>query len=660
MSSFGCWLFACVLSVPTAHAEPPAELRVGEPLEAALAPSGVDRYALVLGPAQHVALRVFQRGVDVAVTVRGPGGEVVREVDSPNGRSGPEWVVFDAGVAGAYPVEVRAIEPDAPAGGYEIRLVAVGARPTTPAERMDADLAVFNVPDAPGVAVSVTRDGAVVYRGAFGMADLAHDAPITTSSVFHVASLSKQFTAFAVLLLEADGRLSLEDDVHRYLPELAVDAPITLRNLAQHTSGVRDIDELLRMAGGREQDAVTHRDAVELLCRQTELNFTPGSTFEYSNSGFILLAEVVERVSGMPFAAFAAERIFAPLGMTRTRFVDDAGTVVHDKAISYGATGAAYVERPLNHALVGSTGLNTTVEDLDRWARNFEDGAVGGRALFDAMERPGTLTGGEPITYGLGLDHKTYRGEALVFHGGGDAGYRAYIVRVPARRFTVAITSNAEEFNPVEAANRAIDHFLFDDAPAEVPPPFRLRKSKRGPSWAGDYELFPGQIFTIARTDDGYTLRGSNDTGPPTPMRPVSATEFELGDPFHRISFPPATPGSPQPIRYHVLDFVWSGRRVTLTPPDPGSVHPEQLVGRYYSAEVGVDYTVTATGGGLALRGPRGPEVAMRPFGPDAFVTDQGHLSEITFARDVEGRVTGCAISGSRARGVAFERVADR
>jgi CubicO group peptidase (beta-lactamase class C family) len=386
-------------------------------LHAELKALGSQRYALVMEAGGWATLRVDQKGIDVAITTYDPTGTKLAEFDSPNGAYGPELVRLNATVAGNYGIFVRAIEEGAKPGAYELRVLGSGPKPATAAEQMDVFLANYNTVDAPGLAIDVMKNGESVYRKGFGMADLEHSVPITPNTVFHVASVSKQFTAFAMLLLAKEGRLSLNDDVRKYIPELPVYAhPITVRDLAQHTSGLRDIDDLLRLSGMGQDDAITNAEALNVIMRQTGLNFTPGTAFEYSNAGFILLAEVVARVSGMPFSTFTTERIFKPLGMTNTRFVDVPGAVVPNKAYSYGLDGSMYMKRPVNHTILGSTGLNTTVEDLCKWAMNFAKPVVGDRALMDQMEQSGKLTNGEPISYGLGLDHKDYRGQHLIYH----------------------------------------------------------------------------------------------------------------------------------------------------------------------------------------------------------------------------------------------------
>ena len=248
--------------------------------------------------------------------------------------------------------------------------------------RVDKLFERFNKPDSPGCAVAVVRDGRIVYEHGYGMADLDHDIPITPSTVFHVASMSKQFTATAIVLLAQEGRLSLDDPVRKYVPEVPdFGVPITLRHLIHHTSGLRDQWELLEMAGWRYSlDLITDDDVLELVSRQKELNFKPGEKFLYCNTGYTLLAQVVKRVSGKSLREFTEERIFKPLNMTSTHFRDDHAEIVKRQAYGYVPDKATFRLSVTNFDTVGATSLLTTVEDLAVWDRNFYDKRVGGEA----------------------------------------------------------------------------------------------------------------------------------------------------------------------------------------------------------------------------------------------------------------------------------------
>ena len=296
------------------------------------------------------------------------------------------------------------------------------------------------------------------------MANLDHDIVITPSTVFHVASISKQFTAAAVLLLARDGKLSLDDDVRKHVPELPdFGTPITIRHLIHHTSGLRDQWELLILAGWRYSlDLITDDDVLQLMARQKALNFRPGAEHLYCNTGYTLLATIVKRVSGQTFRDFTTARLFKPLGMTRTFFRDDHAEIIKGQAYGYVPDRDTFRLSATNFDTVGATSLHTTVEDLALWDRNFDDGRVGGQELLAALLKKGTLSSGEELAYASGLTLGTYRGLAIVEHGGADAGYRANFIRFPDQRTSVVCLCNVSSANPSNLTRSVADIYLAD------------------------------------------------------------------------------------------------------------------------------------------------------------------------------------------------------
>ena len=330
--------------------------------------------------------------------------------------------------------------------------------------QVDEVFSEFSAPDSPGCAVGIMREGDLVYARGYGAANLEYAVPITQSSVFHVASLSKQFTAMAVALLVSDGLVSWEDDIRGYVPEVPEfdGTPITLRQLAHHTSGLRDQWSLVRMAGWRwQQDVVTQSDVLDLTTRQRALNFIPGSAFLYSNTGYTLLAEVVERVSGLPFRRFTRQRIFGPLGMRDTRFRDDDREIVPNRVYAYARDDEGHYRLSIpNFETVGATSLFTTVRDLARWDENFYTGRVGGPAAFVTLHEPGTLRDGRPLSYAAGLAYGRYRGHTTVGHGGADAGYRAEYLRFPDEHLSITVLCNVPTSNPDRLVRSVADVYL--------------------------------------------------------------------------------------------------------------------------------------------------------------------------------------------------------
>ena len=302
--------------------------------------------------------------------------------------------------------------------------------PAAPSASVDAVFARWNQA-TPGCAVGVGVNGKSVLERAYGMADLEHDVPNTPDTIFEAGSVSKQFTAAAVLLLARDGKLSIDDPVRKYIPELPdYGVPLTIRHMLTHTSGLRDWGAVAGIAGWpRTTRAHTHGHVLDIVSRQKALNFTPGTAWSYSNTGYNLAAIIVSRVSGQPFADFSRERIFAPLGMTRTSWRDDFTRVVKHRAIAYDSQADGYHQDMPFENVHGNGGLLTTVGDLLRWNENFAVPKVGDAAFLAEEQTPGRFNDGKPHDYAFGLYVRPYRGVDEVSHSGSTAGYRAFLTR---------------------------------------------------------------------------------------------------------------------------------------------------------------------------------------------------------------------------------------
>jgi CubicO group peptidase (beta-lactamase class C family) len=322
----------------------------------------------------------------------------------------------------------------------------------------------------PGCAVGIDRAGAPRYTRAFGEADLEYDIPNKPETIFEAGSISKQFTAAATVLLALDGKLKLEDDVRKYVPELPTyERTITIRHLLNHTSGIRDWGEIAGLAGWpRESRVHTHDHVLDILSRQRALNYPPGDRYSYTNSGYNLLAIIVSRVSGQPFATFSRERLFKPLGLTNTQWRDDFRRVVKGRAQAYSREtggGPWELEMPFEN-VHGNGGLLTTVSDLLTWTAMLDKPTPAWKPMVDSLHVRGILTKGDTITYALGLVVSDYRGVPMVEHSGATAGYRAELRRFPGKGLAVAVLCNAASANPVLYASQLVDSLL---APALGP-----------------------------------------------------------------------------------------------------------------------------------------------------------------------------------------------
>jgi CubicO group peptidase (beta-lactamase class C family) len=337
---------------------------------------------------------------------------------------------------------------------------AAGDRTTAAVDEVFGDLAKAG---SPGCAVAVYRNGTVTYAKGYGLANIEESVSITPQSVFDIGSTSKQFTAASILLLEKQGKLSVNDDVRKYIPELPdYGQKITILHLLNHTSGLRDYLTLMELAGTNIDSVTTDEDALQIITRQKALNFAPGSDWLYSNTGFFLLSIIVKRASGKTLREFASENIFAPLGMTHTQYRDEHTALIANRAMAYdlnekkdGYTlDVSYFEQ------TGDGAVHTSVEDLQKWDENFYSGQVGGKDFLAEIQEHGKLNGGKVLDYAKGLFIADYRGLHTVSHGGAWGGYRAELLRFPDQHFSVACLCNRSDANPTRRAHQVADIYL--------------------------------------------------------------------------------------------------------------------------------------------------------------------------------------------------------
>ena len=330
---------------------------------------------------------------------------------------------------------------------------------------VDRVFASFARSDAPGCAVGVYKNGQVAFAKGYGSANLEYNVPITPSTPFIVGSVSKQFTAAAITLLAEQGKLSFNDDVRKYIPELPdYGKKVTIGHMVHHTSGMRDWWEMVGLSGLRYDDGYNSDDVFAMAVRQKGLNFTPGERYMYSNTGYVMLGVVVKRVTGKSLREFTDEAFFRPLGMTHTHFHDDHTMLVAGRARSYmpDSSSGGWKLADWNNDIVGQGGLMTTIEDLAKWDANFASGTVGGQGFLKRQLVRGVFNDGKPSTYASGLTVTTYRGLPIVEHGGSSGGYRAQLSRYPSTNTSVAVLCNASNANPGMLAQRVADGLLGD------------------------------------------------------------------------------------------------------------------------------------------------------------------------------------------------------
>ncbi|HEX4542361.1 MAG TPA: serine hydrolase domain-containing protein [Candidatus Acidoferrum sp.] len=389
-------------------------------------------------------------------------------------------------------------------------------------------------PGSPGCALGVYRDGNILYAKGYGLANLEENVPITPDSVFDIGSTSKQFTAASILLLEKQGKLSVNDDVRKYIPELPdYGTNITLLHLLNHTSGLRDYLTLMELAGINTDSVTTDEDALQIITRQKALNFAPGRDWLYSNTGFFLLSLIVKRASGQTLREFASENIFTPLGMAHTQFRDDHTSLIANRALAYDPNERGGFTLDVSYfEQTGDGAVHTSVEDLQKWDENFYSAQIGGKEFLAELQLQGKLTAGKILDYAKGLFLQDYRGLPTVRHGGSWGGYRAELLRFPQRHFSVACLCNLASAHPGERADRVSDIYL---GPL-MKPKEEKKEAQKGPQnqvkpitltgaqlsvYAGDYwsaelgvayrlAVSDGGLKMVALVDGAGTLRANN------------------------------------------------------------------------------------------------------------------------------------------------------
>jgi len=512
----------------------------------------------------------------------------------------------------------------------------------------DRVFAQWNSTHTPGCAVGVSRNGVPILQRGYGMADLETGTPISASTILESGSVAKQFTATAVLLLVGDGKLRLDDDVRKYIPELpSYGRAITIRHLLSHTSGLREWSNLVADQGYPRGTRVTSQaDLIDIIVRQQALNYPVGDYYSYTNSGFALLTVIVERASGMPFARFSNERIFRPAGMTDTRWRDDFTTIVPRRAQAYSRRADGWhVDMPFEQ-VHGPGGLLTTVGDWLKWNDALDKRLFG--AVSDSLISQATLTSGRQIPYAMGMINTTYRGTPEWSHSGSTAGYSTYLARFPRAGLSVAVMCNA-----AGAAAGAYTRQLADALISDLAPPVAWDTTVADPNRVA---RFVG-VYRDDRTHDISDLfieRGQLRVRGGGALRALRDGDF-LMDAASRLRFVTTADGMPTGARILAPDgdtLTWTFAATAR--PQPTEAQLAALTGRWYQPEVDATWTARIDKGALVLEQRPGTNVTLIPAYTDAF--EAGAYGTVWFTRDKKGNVTAMHLGAGRVWDLVFTR----
>lgn len=529
-------------------------------------------------------------------------------------------------------------------------------------EEIDQILQDYNRSDSPGCSVGVFQNGRLVFAKGYGLASLELGVPNTPQTVFYIGSTSKQFVAASIVLAARQGHLSLDDDIRKYLPEIpSYGETITIRHLVHHTSGLRDYLELMYLGGYPFENVYSDDWVVELIARQKALNFQPGEKHLYSNSGYFLLAQIVERATGQALRRFADENIFVPLGMVHTHFHDDRNHVVEDRAMAYsvGDDGDYRLDWYTNFDKVGSGGLLTTVEDLLLWDRVFYEKTLGGEEFVDQMLERGKLEDGEVLDYAFALAHEEYRGLPTIEHSGGFMGFRAQLLRFPDQRLSVASLCNLASANPSLISQQVATLFLADqmavdepDATADAPVAALERSPTELERIAGLYWSPDNRFTRDIRVDDGKLMYVRSPESK-NELAPLANGAYRMIDVpvLVEVRFEPTdtTPTTRMVVTVAGDDSTTLER---IDPWHPSANELRPFAGTYYNDELDTEYTLEVEDDGLLVQADAPNETALVPVIQGLFTTIDG--GSFQFEWTAEGAVETFTLDAGRTRGLRF------
>lgn len=645
-----------------AEAQESRTLREGRAVAASIAAGGTDTYTLDLRLGAFVYGEVDQIDVDVVVTVKDPAGETLQSMDVVT--RGPEIFTFETASEGTYVIEVLPFEEGA--GSYEIALQRVERVARDPDDRLDQMMAPYDADDRPGVVIGVVEDGELDLVRTYGMANLTHGIAWERGTISNIGSVTKQFTAMGALLLQAQGKLSLDDDIRAHIPELPdFGTPITIRHLLNHTGGYREIYNLLPIVGLEGEDAFARERAISIVQRQPELQAAPNTEWNYNNTGYILVSLTLERASGQTFADYMREHVFDPLGMTDTRVKMMQGELIPGSAQGYTPVegGGFRTTRDLASS-AGAGGVYTTVDDLARWMLNYRDATLGGPEAIEALATTAILESGDSTDYGLGLGLSELGGRTLYSHTGGDISHRAYLGYFPELESGVIVMSNHASFD-LSVGERIAQLFFRDgleeeDAVAEEGEAAGEgggMPDERKAALAGDWVIeVQGISLPMSVTvEDGDVFVEPQGQGR-TVARPTSDSTLVIAAADGRLTFRFEADGSARTGTLAQAGIEMALRRVEKT--DLGADELQAYVGRYFSEELETFYEVTVDDGSLVLNHIDTPEpVSLQHTGGDNFAAPVVFLNTIAFQRTGNGRITGFTVSNGRTKGVWFRKL---
>lgn len=657
---WGLFVFIAVLFC-TAPVYSQQKLKLGQTIDTALMEDQSHIYSLAVKNNQFIFGRLHQKSTDVNVTVKDPRGEIISQFDKLV--RGSEPFHFDTDTAGIYTLEIRGSK-----GRYEILLESQETIAKSPKQRVRQWMQAYNFESTPGAAVMVLRNGKPIYREDFGSANLAHGIPMKANTRHNIGSTSKQFTAFGLALLAEKTDLSLSDDVRKYIPELpAFSDTVRLTHLLGHTSGYREFINTLIMMGQHPSTPLPRKKIIEMIERQPKLQSQPGTEFNYNNTGYALVVEVIERKTEMPFEEWMQREVFQPLKMTETGYRAHNHQIVPHRSVGYAPSDRkeGYQEITDLGGGMGPGALHLSLRDFARWIQHYDHPTLCTQKTMDRMMTPDTLASGNPTAYGLGLFIQEHKGQRYIHHGGADLAHRSHMLYFPDLSGAVIVQSNAADFPgdlPMKIAN-----LFFEDDFEEKAEPADETQTTSDAAFSYDNEKFelltgkfelkimPGFILHFFEEDGKIMTQATGQ--PAIPLRATSDSTFTIvGVPNASITFHLQEDGSADSLTLnqngnHLAERIkWNPKTDQL----------KEYTGTYYSEEIGTVIQIQMADSSLQLINLRYSEPAKLEVGQEdrfSIRSTFAAFGDLRFDRGEEEKIQGFYISNGRTKDVYFQLI---
>ncbi len=533
--------------------------------------------------------------------------------------------------------------------------------PDAVAKKIDSLFLKWDNQFSPGCAIGIVRNDTLIYAKGYGMANLEYDIPNTPETIFHLASVSKQFTAYAILLLQQQGKLNIDDDIHQYLPWFPdLKEKITVRNLLNHTSGIRDQWQLLAIAGTRLDDVITQDQVIKILSKQQALNFKPGDQYSYSNSGFTMLAEIVKSVSGQSLKNFTDSAIFKPLGMSNTHFHDDYRAIVKNRSQSYDRfTGTKFANSILSYSTVGATSLFSNVDDLSKWVMHFYGPKQTDQKTVALLTQNAILNSGKQLSYAAGIAVDNFRGWKQYSHNGADAGFRTQVSIFPDCKMGFIILSNVGEMNVYGKIYDMAGIFINDttkkketaknmqvaDSVAILKDTIAMKK------FVGNYMSEAGSSYRVYIQNQKLFVFGNNQN---TQVAKNSKDSFySLNNSEQQFFF--TIKGKDTLVKIITPDQVFKLKKYEKVIASDETL--KTYTGTYYCPELDCSYGIILKDHQLILTNAKYPDAKLSLLNRDHLQNNTWWMNHLMMLRNGNGKILGFEVNAGRVMHVRFNKL---